>query len=159
LPFRREKLSTLSVFMLSISVNNQQSLLKVDKRLLKKAVRLILKDAEIHSGEISIAVVDDEAIARIHAEFLEDDSPTDCISFVLESSPGCLEGEVVASAETAIARAAEFQWPPETELLLYVVHGILHLVGYDDTTSKTRAVMRKMEKQYLQRCTNASRTE
>ena len=135
--------------MLSIAVNNQQSRLRVDKRLLKKAACLILKDAGIEAAEISIAVVDDPMIAQVHAEFLDDDSPTDVISFVLDSSPGRLEGEVVASADTAIARAPEFDWSPAEELLLYVIHGVLHLVGYDDTTPKARKTMRKMERQYI----------
>ena len=90
--------------MLSIAVHNQQSRLRVDKRLFKQAVRLILEDAGIETGEISVAVVDDPTIARVHGEFLGDDSPTDVISFVFDSSPGRLEGEVVASADTAMAR-------------------------------------------------------
>lgn len=135
--------------MLSIAVHNQQTRLRVDKRLLKKAVRLILEDAWIISGEISIAVVDDPTIARVHEEFLDDDSPTDVLSFVLDSSPGHLEGEVIASAEAAISRAPEYDWPAERELLLYVIHGVLHLVGYHDTTPKARTKMRKMEQHYL----------
>jgi probable rRNA maturation factor len=142
-------LSTLHSLMLSITVNNQQSRLRVDKRLLKKTVRSILEDAGIASAEIGVAVVDDSTIARVHAEFLGDDSPTDVLSFVLESSLGRLEGEIVASADTAIARAPEFHCTPEKELLLYVIHGALHLVGYDDTTPKTRKTMRKMERLFF----------
>jgi probable rRNA maturation factor len=145
--------------MLFIAVNNQQSRLRVDKLRLKKAARMILKDASIESGEISIVVVDDRTIAQVHDEFLGDDSPTDVISFALDSSPGYLEGEVIASAETAIARAPEYNWAPEEELLLYVIHGVLHLVGYDDTTPKERRTMRKMEQQYLQACSNAPALE
>jgi probable rRNA maturation factor len=135
--------------MLSIAIQNQQSLLRIDKRLIKKHVCRILKDAEIQTAEISIALVDDATIASVHAEFLDDNSPTDVISFVFDSSPGYLEGEVVASAETAIARAPEFEGTPEQELLLYVIHGVLHLVGYDDTTPKARKEMREMEQRYL----------
>lgn len=135
--------------MLSIAIQNQQSLLRVDKRLLKKAVRIILKDAKIETAEISVAVVDDSTIAQVHAEFLHDDSPTDVISFVLDASPGSLEGEIVASAETAVAQAPRFLWTGNQELLLYVIHGVLHLVGYDDTTPKARKTMRKMEQHYI----------
>lgn len=136
--------------MLSIAVQNQQKSLRVDKRLFKKIVRRILEDAKIDSADISVAVVDDPTIARVHEEFLNDDSPTDVISFVLDSSPGRVEGEIVASADTAIARANEYNWTPEEELLLYVIHGALHLVGYDDTTPKLRKVMRKMEEHYVE---------
>jgi probable rRNA maturation factor len=135
--------------MLSIAVQNQQRRLRVDKRQLKRALRLVLTDAEIHSADISVAIVDDATIAGVHAEFLNDDSPTDVISFVLDSSPGHLEGEIVASADTATTRAPQYRWSPEEELLLYVIHGALHLVGYDDTTPKSRRIMRKMERKYL----------
>jgi len=141
------------VFMISIAVQTQQRRLRLDKRFLKKTVRRILEDAGIESAEISIAVVDDPTIAKVHAEFLDDDSPTDVISFVLGSSPGRLEGEVVASADTAIARAPQYGWLPEEELLLYVIHGVLHLVGYDDTTPQKRKSMRRMERHYLETCT------
>ena len=56
---------------------------------------------------------------------------------------------LVLSAETALACAPQYGSTPEEELLLYVIHGVLHLVGYDDTTAKARTKMRKMEKHYL----------
>jgi probable rRNA maturation factor len=134
--------------MLSLAIQNQQKVVRVDKRSIRKTVRRILEDAGIEWAEISIAIVDDSAIAKVHGEFLDDDSPTDVISFVLDASPGRLEGEVVASAETATARASEYDWSAEEELFLYVIHGMLHLVGYDDTTPKARKVMRAMERKY-----------
>jgi probable rRNA maturation factor len=134
--------------MLSLALQNRQKAVRVDKRSIRKVVRRILEDAGIESAEISIAIVDDAAIAKVHGEFLDDDSPTDVISFVLDASPGRLEGEVVASAETATLRAPEYDQSAEEELFLYVVHGLLHLVGYDDTTPKARKVMRAMERKY-----------
>jgi probable rRNA maturation factor len=144
--------------MLFIAVQNRQSRLRVDKRLLKRAVRSILEGAEIESGEISVVVADDPTIARIHAEFLDDDSPTDVLSFVLDASPGRLDGEIVASADTAITQAPRYGWTAEQELLLYVIHGVLHLVGYDDTTPKARKTMRKMERHYTAMFADDSRT-
>lgn len=60
-----------------------------------------------------------------------------------------LEGDVIASAETAIRLAARYDWPADDELLLYVVHGMLHLVGYDDRDPASRAEMRGREQHYL----------
>ncbi len=71
------------------------------------------------------------------------------LSFILERSDDTLEGEVVASADTAAACAPRYKSTPEAELLLYVIHGTLHIVGYDDTTPRQRAVMRRKEKEYL----------
>jgi len=94
-------------------------------------------------------VVDDPTIAKLHQQFLDDPEPTDVLSFVLERSEQSLEGEVVASADTARTCAPRYRSTPEEELLLYVIHGTLHLVGYDDTTPRQRAVIRKKEMEYL----------
>lgn len=108
-----------------------------------------MRDAGISEARIGVAIVDDPAIAKLHAEYLNDPEPTDVLSFVLERSAGVLEGEVVVSADTAKTCAPGYGCTADEELLRYVVHGTLHLVGYDDLTPKDRAVMRKKENAYL----------
>ncbi|MCE5302051.1 MAG: rRNA maturation RNase YbeY [Planctomycetaceae bacterium] len=135
--------------MITISITNRQKNTPVDRRRMRLAVRAILDDADIADARVSVAVVDDPTIAALHEEFLNDPTPTDVLSFVLERSAGLLEGEVVASADTARRCAARYGNTPERELLLYVIHGALHLVGYDDATPQQRAVMRRKEKKYL----------
>jgi probable rRNA maturation factor len=73
------------------------------------------------------------------------------LSFLLEQGPEGLEGEVIASAETAARESPRYKWPAEDELLLYLIHGTLHLVGYNDATPKERAVMRAREREVLRR--------
>jgi probable rRNA maturation factor len=135
--------------MITVTIANRQRKLPVDRRRLRRAVVQIVRDAEIAAASISLAIVDDPTIARLHEQFLADPDPTDVLSFVLESSAEILEGEVVASADTARACAPRYGCTPAEELLRYVIHGTLHLVGYDDTTPRKRAVMRKREKQYM----------
>jgi probable rRNA maturation factor len=134
--------------VIAIHISNRQRTLKVDRRRMRHAVRTIVRDAGISQATISIAIVDDATIAKLHEQFLDDPEPTDVLSFVLEQSERSLEGEVVASANTAVACAPQYNSTPEDELLLYVIHGTLHLVGYDDTTPGRRAVMRRKEKEY-----------
>ena len=134
---------------IAIHITNRQKTLSVDRRRMRRAVQAILRDAEIAHAEISIALVDDPTIARLHQKFLDDPEPTDVLSFVFDRSEQSLEGEVVASADTARAYAAKHKSAPDVELLLYVIHGTLHLVGYDDTAPRPRAVMRKMERKYF----------
>jgi probable rRNA maturation factor len=135
---------------LSITVtNNVQSQLPIDKKRLREAVRAILRDESVERAKISVAVVDDATIAELHGRYLGDMDPTDVLSFVLERTPKYLEGEIVVSAETAIRSAPQYKLTPGDELLLYVVHGALHLVGYDDSTAKKRAKMRKKERGYI----------
>ena len=116
---------------------------------MRRVVKAIVRDAGIADGQIGIAVVDDATIAKLHNEYLNDPEPTDVLSFALDSSPGYLEGEVVVSADAAIASAPRYKSSAAGELLLYVIHGTLHLVGYDDVTPRRREQMRRQEKNYL----------
>jgi probable rRNA maturation factor len=141
----------LPAALLSITVTNAQLKMPADKKRLRRAVRMILQDAAVGAAKISVAVVDDPTISELHQRYLDDPSPTDVLSFVLERSSNYLEGEIVVSAETAAASAPKYKWSAADELLLYVIHGALHLVGYDDATAKKRTKMREKEKEYLAR--------
>ena len=131
---------------LVIDIADEQSILTVDRRRIRLAVERVLQDARIEQAALSIALVDDRAIQELNRRYLGHDCATDVLSFVLERSAEHLDGQVVASAETARNEAARYGWSPEDELLLYVIHGTLHLVGYDDTTPELRAEMRQREK-------------
>jgi probable rRNA maturation factor len=117
------------------------------------AARRVLLDSKFDSGTISLAVVDDATIHALNRQFLNHDWPTDVLSFVLDSREGHLDGEVVFSADTAAAAAlAEGEWTPAEEQLLYVIHGVLHLIGFDDKTEDDREHMRAAERHYLRQC-------
>lgn len=95
-------------------------------------------------GELSFAFLSDGELARLHADFLEDPTPTDVITF-----PGDPEmdfaGEICVSADRARAEAPRHGWSPAEELALYLVHGWLHLAGYDDIDEADRTAMRQAE--------------
>lgn len=135
----------------TVEIANEQSTCRVDESLIRRAVLEVLTEEGITSGQISVAIVDDETIHEINLRHLEHDYPTDVISFLLESTDGYLDGEIVVSADTARAVAADLGWPAENELLLYVVHGTLHLVGYDDQSEPDRELMRSRERHHLAR--------
>jgi probable rRNA maturation factor len=120
----------------------------VDAARLAAAVQIVLADAELTSAEVSVAVVDDATIHRLNRQFLEHDYPTDVLSFVLDAPPQ-LSGEIIASVDTAAREAAEVGWPAEHELLLYAVHGALHLVGQLDKDPADAAEMRARERETL----------
>lgn len=97
---------------------------------------------------VSIAVVDDPTIQRLNGQHLQHDWPTDCLSFVFE--PGeSVHGEVIVSWDTASRLSSKADWSPEDEVTLYVVHGMLHLVGLDDSEDSSRCAMRLAERDYL----------
>ncbi len=138
--------------MITIEVTNQQSRLPIDAKRLELAVHEILLEAGITVGELSLVVVDDPTIHELNRKHLDHDYPTDVLSFCLEESPGRIVGEVIVSADTAIENASDYGWQAESELLLYVIHGTLHLVGYSDKGDEETSAMRSAEAKYLLRC-------
>lgn len=121
----------------------------VDEQKLAGAARRVLEEEEVPSATVSLAIVDDPAIHALNRRYLQHDWATDVLSFVLDERAGHLDGEVIVSADTAAAAAVRFGWSLEDELLLYVIHGTLHLAGYDDTTPEARREMRARERHYL----------
>jgi len=121
----------------------------VDEPRIRSAIERILADAEVPSAQIGIAVLSDAAIRQLNRQYLNHDYATDVISFVLESSQDHLEGEIAVSAETARREAARLGWRADDELLLYIVHGALHLVGEDDTSAAGSQRMRHRERSVL----------
>lgn len=137
--------------VIQIDIANRQRLMKLDRPRLRRAARVVLAEHGVLQAEISIAVVDDAAIHELNRRWLRHDYATDVLSFVLEQRDGYLEGEVIASAETALRCAGELGAAAEDELLLYVVHGLLHMAGYDDQTKEAARQMRAQERKMLAR--------
>lgn len=137
--------------MLEIELSNRQTRHAVDEARLISATRLVLSEEGIRGGEISLVVVDDPEIHALNRRYLQHDFATDVLSFVLDRADDRLDGEVIVSADTAAVAAAKYGWRMDDELLLYVIHGTLHLVGYDDLTPDVQTKMRARERHYLQR--------
>jgi probable rRNA maturation factor len=158
--------------MYTIEVSSQQAHIAIEESSLCDVVRKTLADDGVNSATISIAIVDDPTIAVLNEQYLGHEGPTDVLSFLLEcdSTPDesesndspqktnasvnadkrhgfgkRIEGEIIISAETARQSAAEYDWKPEAELVLYLVHGLLHLCGYDDLEESDRKEMRQRE--------------
>ena len=129
----------------AVNQHNQES----DLQPLKTAALRILSDDGVSEGALSIAVVDDETIHELNRQYLQHDYHTDVLSFLLDREGGRLEGDIVVSWDTAARQAEEWGWNADDELLLYVVHGTLHLIGYDDHSDEDRAAMRAKEVEYF----------
>lgn len=147
-----------------IAIANEQQLLQVDRRRLRSVVRRCLAGESVSEARISIALVDDATIHTLNRRHLDHDYPTDVLSFLLsdvaaKSAPGSgtesssrapLEGEIIISTETAVRQAGVYGWSAQDELTLYLVHGLLHLCGYDDHSPRDRRRMRDRERRVLQ---------
>ena len=134
----------------------------VEQELLREAAAAVLRGEGVSAAQLSLAIVDDATSHELNRRYLNHDYPTDVLSFNLDSpaadgSEGVLEGEVVVSLDTASRTSREYGWSTADELLLYVVHGVLHLVGYDDKDDASRRDMRQREQFYLQQFGLAAR--
>jgi probable rRNA maturation factor len=136
--------------VIEIEISDTQGHLRVDPSALKQLAQTTLVALGRAHASISIVLVDNATIHRINREHLEHDWPTDVITFPL-NEPGepALIGELVISTEMARETAIENGGEPDRELALYVVHGILHLCGFDDHSDLDRARMRAMEETLL----------
>ncbi|MBI4581707.1 MAG: rRNA maturation RNase YbeY [Planctomycetes bacterium] len=124
----------------------------------ERIVRAVAQAAgNTHIESLSVAIVDDRTMAALHRRFLGDDRPTDVLTFDLRDDPrsAALEGEIVVSAEMARREAARRGLDVGEELLRYVVHGALHLLGMDDRDAAGRRRMRRAENTVLRQCRRA----
>lgn len=96
------------------------------------------------AGELSIAFVPLDEISRLHEDYMNDPTPTDVITFPGEPDLE-LAGEICACPQIALEYANGKDLDFATELTLYLIHGYLHLCGFDDQTEETRSEMREAE--------------
>jgi probable rRNA maturation factor len=97
-----------------------------------------------NEAELSLVFLTDAALAQLHADFLDDPSATDVITFEGDAAHGSA-GEICVSVDTAARYAKEHGRKFTEELTLYLVHGWLHLAGYDDLQPAKKRVMRRAE--------------
>lgn len=155
------------LFMYQIDIANSQDCLEVDEAFLTLVTERVLAEEQVATAEISIALVDNATIHELNRQYLNHDYATDVLSFLLDCEPAetvtppselpptqrgqgkRLDGEVIISTETALQDAEKFGWSPREEVVLYLIHGVLHLVGYDDLSSTEQVVMRARERAML----------
>lgn len=155
-------MNTIDLFQ--IRIQNTQNEFSIDEELLKEVACHLLQSEKVIYADISLAIVDNATIHDLNRQYLEHDYETDVLSFLLEcqldpdkqvpelrGSGKTIEGEIIVSAEMAVSMSKTYQWPAAHELLLYIVHGLLHLCGYDDLSEEEVQLMRIKEQQTLDR--------
>lgn len=136
-----------------IIINNQDSLRIINKKI-EKQIKLILKEENIITDEIILHFVNEKTIKKFHLKYFNDPLVTDCISFPIdppkENKTGYhVLGEGFICTPQAKKYSKKYKKDPYEELTLYIIHCILHLIGYDDINKKDAMIMRKKENYYL----------
>jgi metalloprotein, YbeY/UPF0054 family len=157
--------------MREILLSNRHPRLRLDRRAVEKAIhhldeRFRYTSADLPAlnaaarrrartgasvapaGELSVAFLTDPALARLHADYLDDPTTTDVITFEGDESVGHA-GDICVSVDTALAYSKKHDIPFAEELLRYVIHGWLHLAGYDDLEPRKKRRMRAAEDRAL----------
>jgi probable rRNA maturation factor len=139
--------------MITIQIAKNFQDVKVSLPRIKKLVKSICRRFQLTNAMISIAIVDDTQMRKVNARFLNRKSTTDCLSFDLsdeQASESDKSFELVVNGQLALKEADLRGHNAEAELALYITHGLLHNLGYDDSTQKQAKKMHEMEDEILQ---------
>jgi probable rRNA maturation factor len=139
---------------MKLQIENSQSKIKIDKRMIRSTVLKILKNLDCADKEISLSFVDDEKIKQLNKQYLGKDKATNVLSFsLLEGEYGNINpqilGDIIVSVETAQRDSLYGKLTIDQEIDFLIIHGILHLLGYnhENTTEKETKIMRQKEKE------------
>ncbi len=139
--------------MIATRITKRLPLVRADGSKLKDLVRTIGKRFGISQATVSIGIVDDGEIRRLNKQFLNRDANTDCLSFDLsdQTEPGAPRVfDLIVNGELAGREAARRGHDAEAELALYITHGLLHHLGFDDATAEQAREMHRTEDEILQ---------
>lgn len=137
--------------MLEIVVTRQVKISGFTNKKIIELAKVILLKEGIKKAMISVALLDDKDIHAANKKFLDHDEPTDVITFPLDQAKNKLTGEILIGVGVARRHAKNARHLLEHELTLYLIHGLLHLCGFDDLNPVARKKMRKRERFHLSR--------
>ncbi len=135
--------------MITVSVFNGNARDRRRHRPVRQLVERVLRGEKMRRAAVNVVFISDRAMKTLNRAYLRHDRTTDVITFPLESRRGEVEGEIYISADQARRQSAEYRVTLSQELNRLVVHGALHLAGYDDRTAAERLRMRRLEDRYL----------
>ncbi len=130
---------------MSIAVSNLNKRHRIDERFVAKLARMILKTLRKGDLELEIIFLSDAAIKPVNKKYKDSDRATDVLSFDLDSC-----GQILISSDMALKNSRVFGTLFEKELVLYVIHGILHLLGYLDDKPRARSRMLRRQDSILE---------
>ena len=143
---------------MNIVIANRQQARKIDPHLLKKIAEALLADLEIGGAELGINLVAAGEMTLINETFLRHEGSTDVITFD-HSAPEkrkaesgkrkLLHGEIFICVNEAVSQSKQFKTTWQSEIVRYLVHGVLHLLGHDDHLAAARRKMKREENRLL----------
>ena len=140
--------------MKNLTVQNSKEY-KIDKREIHRIVSLLKKELMFVVNEMSINIITAEEIHKVNKQFLNHDFSTDIITFNYSEENNTLETEIFISLDDAYSNAVKYKVSLDNELLRLVIHGCLHLLGYDDKDKNDKVKMKRMENKLVNKFENS----
>ncbi len=143
---------------MSIEINNESGRPVDELRVLKLAEFALDRLHIHHAAEMAIQFVDNDTMAKLHVQWMDEEGPTDVLSFPMdelrmgteeEETPAGLLGDIVVCPDYAQGNADKAGHALINEILLLVTHGILHLLGFDHATAEEEAEMFGLQREIL----------
>ncbi len=138
--------------MIRVQITTHFEKVPADPLKLKRLVRTICQRLGVAQAAVNIGIVDDAEISRLNRKFLGHRGTTDSLSFDLSDGVGPGEPrlfDLIVNGELAVREAAQRGHSAEAELALYVAHGLLHQLGFDDATAEQARRMHRTEDEIL----------
>lgn len=138
-----------------VEIRNRQRSRRVNvSRLCERTEDLLERELGLGVASLGIHLIGARAMAGMNWRWLRHEGSTDILTFDHRSGPGePLHGELFISVDDAVTQAAAFGTSADAELVRYVIHGVLHLMGYDDLEPAARRSMKRVENRLVRRLT------
>ena len=134
--------------MISVDLHNKSSI-EFNKESIRVLLEMVLSENKHQSADINIIIMDDDSLRQIKKEYFNQDVYTDVIAFNIDEDP--FEGELYISYDRVKDNAEKFNDSFEGEFKRILIHGTLHLCGFDDQTKEDKSRMTSMEEDYLKK--------
>jgi len=156
-----------TVMGMHVVLANRQRTRKINLRLLKRITAVLLADLKIEGAELGVHLVAEPEMIRLNEKFLRHRGSTDVIAFdytddaktghprpaikpgAIGTSRPAVHGEIFTCVDEAVVQANHFKTNWQSEVVRCIVHGVLHLLGYDDSSSRERRKMKRAENRLL----------
>lgn len=139
--------------MNTIQITTHCDEIAADPSKLEMLIRTVCDRFGVSEATVSVGIVGDDEIAALNQKFLDHAGPTDCLSFDLsdeQADGGVREFDLIVNGQMAVRQAAQRGHAGDAELALYVTHGLLHQLGFDDATPEQAQKMHQTEDEILQ---------
>ena len=136
--------------MLTVNISSSQTALRVPRKKITALVGFVAAAESTRLDEVDVAIVASRRMAALNRRYLQHAGATDVLSFDLSVPGGGVAVQVIVCGDLAVREARSRRVAPQRELMLYIVHGLLHVMGYDDTTPQAAEKMRIRQEELLE---------